>query len=204
MDKYIADDLRKIIETEFNIEIIYLCGVGSRAFGPASDTSDYDIGGIFVYHHKPIHKFYTGPNGEVLDVSLWSLEKFKKHVYESNPTAYEWRVTPKRYFMHNDYLIHFVPKHMFDKVRLKHHFMSLIDNHIKSIGKKPLVKRYIYILRAVAAIHCLNQGEYPVMDFNYLPDTLKSYLALFIDMKKNGQLEYCIDEEFIEKIKSVL
>ena len=86
----------------YDVELLYVCESGSRAWGLASTDSDYDV--RFVYRHRPewylsLHpgRDMIGPlierDGE-LDLVGWDVRKFLHHLASSNPGVLEWLASP--------------------------------------------------------------------------------------------------------------
>lgn len=85
------------IERKENIQILYACESGSRAWGFASPDSDYDV--RFVYS-RPVEFYLKLENqkdtlecelNEVYDISGWDVKKFLLQLNKSNPSIFEWQ-----------------------------------------------------------------------------------------------------------------
>ncbi|MDP3839821.1 MAG: nucleotidyltransferase domain-containing protein, partial [Methylococcales bacterium] len=90
------------IETDFGVRILFACESGSRAWGFASDDSDYDV--RFIYIH-PADWYLTvdledrrdvieTPIDDVWDINGWELRKALKLFSKSNPPLLEWLQSP--------------------------------------------------------------------------------------------------------------
>lgn len=86
----------KQIEQQKNVEILFACESGSRAWGFASPDSDYDI--RFIYKHyleyylslwekTDVIEFMTEDD---LDGSGWDLRKTVRLLAKSNASLLEW------------------------------------------------------------------------------------------------------------------
>lgn len=95
MNERIAAEL-KDIEAAKGVRILYACESGSRAWGFASEDSDYDV--RFIYVHEPewylrlgqTHDVIEWALDEVLDINGWDLSKTLRLMRASNPTVFEW------------------------------------------------------------------------------------------------------------------
>lgn len=99
------DNKRKILErlrnleTEYNIRILLAVESGSRAYGCASDSSDYDIRFIYVY---PMERYLrlSMPQDSIsiieddFDLCGWELRRALSHASKSNATFWEWMQSP--------------------------------------------------------------------------------------------------------------
>ena len=194
---YLTDNQIQDIIKEFellnNITILFAVESGSRMWGFESDDSDYDIRVVFTYptvkylgirpYKETIDYMIKDPDTDkpILDVSGWELKFFTKHMIKSNPSVYEWFMSPIVYFKRDD--INNYRKVFMDhlnKISLAYHYRGIVfKNYNKFVKDKPEVKckKYIYILRAIACFYALTyQCELPEMDYRkvlkYLP-TLK-------------------------------
>ncbi|MDQ0216341.1 putative nucleotidyltransferase [Oikeobacillus pervagus] len=88
------------LERMNHVEIIYACESGSRAWGTASFSSDFDV--RFIYVH-PVPYYLSiqeqddvihSPRHESLDFQGWDLKKTIKLFQKSNPSLYEWLYSP--------------------------------------------------------------------------------------------------------------
>jgi uncharacterized protein len=95
------------LATEHQINIIYACESGSRAWGFPSPDSDYDV--RFIYTHPwpwylsleegadvidlPLEDSPVG----VLDIGGWDLRKTLRLMRKSNPVIWEWLQSPMGY-----------------------------------------------------------------------------------------------------------
>ena len=132
------------LETEYQMRILLAVEYGSRAYGCASDESDYDIRLIYVY---PMER-YLGlsiPQDSIsvieddLDICGWELRRALSHASKSNATFWEWmqaRVIMDRLGFAQK--IRDVAKPYFREKPLLHAQMRLIQSYRKEImqGKK--------------------------------------------------------------------
>ena len=80
--------------------IVYMCEYGSHAYGTATESSDWDYRGVAI---API-RYYTGilnnfeqtvfdtvdkDTGRKLDVQVWDIRVFARHITQSNPSVLE-------------------------------------------------------------------------------------------------------------------
>lgn len=97
--KNLTSLIRKI-EKERNIEILYAVLSGSRAYGSASEDSDYDVRFFFV---QPIKKYLSlfapissinemicGEDGNVYDIVGWDIRNTIQQAAKSNATFWDW------------------------------------------------------------------------------------------------------------------
>jgi len=108
MRKRIIQALQGIAETH-DVRILYACESGSRAWGFASQDSDYDV--RFIYVRKP--EWYLSidlehkpdvielPIVDELDVNGWDLRKALQLFRKSTPPLLEWLDSPIVY-LEND------------------------------------------------------------------------------------------------------
>lgn len=156
------------LEKKYNITILYACESGSRAWGFASNDSDYDI--RFIYKHNDIKKYITiGAKRETIDGFSddriydwggWDIKKALKHVKESNPSIMEWVQSPIVYldrFGFKDQCRDLLNK-IHTKLSLMYHYKSMaLSNWMDHIQDKEIVniKKYFYVIRPVAMLHRL-------------------------------------------------
>lgn len=94
------------------VEILYACESGSRAWDLASTDSDYDL--RFIYRHPrewylSLHpgRDLIGPikeNDGELDMVGWDVRKFLFHLANSNPSVLEWLNSPIHYYQEGSFL----------------------------------------------------------------------------------------------------
>ena len=122
-----------IIQRERNINILYACESGSRAWGFASPDSDYDV--RFIYARK-LNDYLAITNradvmeypiSEVLDISGWELRKTLQLFLKSNAPLYEWLQSPVIYkndALFADELIALIPAYFSLRAGC-HHYHSM-------------------------------------------------------------------------------
>src|SRR5688500_1263199 len=102
----------KEIEQKKNIEILYACETGSRAWGFPSPDSDYDV--RFIYRHnidwylslsqkKDTIEFMAGD----LDVTGWDLRKCLMLLKKSNAPLIERFQSPMEYYSNSSFKMDF-------------------------------------------------------------------------------------------------
>lgn len=184
----IMDELDKIGE-EHDVEIIYACESGSRAWGFSSTDSDYDVRFIYVEKPKAYMKVNRGrdviekPIDAVLDISGWSLHKALGLMWKSNPALYEWLDSPIVYRNQPTVMDQFraLAPHYFKPEAAWYHYRSLcfntFDRHLSDESVR--LKKYFYALRPImAARWVLEKGTVPPMVFEELCKEVKDPVLL--------------------------
>ncbi|HEX8576392.1 MAG TPA: nucleotidyltransferase domain-containing protein [Flavobacterium sp.] len=177
MEKYIRNQLRQI-EQEKNIEILFACESGSRAWGFASPDSDYDI--RFIYKHELDYYLSLWEQPDViefmteddLDGSGWDLRKALKLLAKSNAPLLEWLYSPIVYYQNDTFLeqMQSLAKDCFSPIASLHHYLGTTKNFIDicSAGEVKL-KSYFYALRsALAGKWIIENNSIPPVTFTEL------------------------------------
>ncbi|ROL92126.1 nucleotidyltransferase domain-containing protein [Pseudomonas protegens] len=172
------------IERERNVQVLYACESGSRAWGFASTDSDYDV--RFVYVEKPEwfiqvdagRDVIERPLDDELDISGWELRKTLGLLRKSNPTLLEWLDSPLVYRSE--------PAAAARLRELAEAFYSppAARNHYLSMARKTFMahlqdetlrfKKYFYALRPLLAVRWIDQGRgRPPMTFADLLTTVE-------------------------------
>ncbi|RYD77115.1 MAG: nucleotidyltransferase, partial [Verrucomicrobiaceae bacterium] len=95
----VREELKRV-ESERKLRVLYACESGSRAWGFASQNSDYDV--RFLYVHERDWYLSVEDRRDVieealpgdLDVSGWELRKALRLLQKSNPPLLEWLKSP--------------------------------------------------------------------------------------------------------------
>lgn len=88
------------VEKAHDIKIIYAVESGSRAWGFASEDSDYDVRYIYIRREEDYLRVNTlrdtieGPLDETLDFSGWDIRKTLDLMRRCNPSLMEWYHSP--------------------------------------------------------------------------------------------------------------
>lgn len=172
----IAPDVRQrieheldLIEREHDVQILYACESGSRAWGFASPDSDYDV--RFVYLRRPERYLTVRPERDVierpvdavLDISGWDLRKALDLGGDSNPTLLEWLNSPVVYRQQAERAaqLRALASAYFARDRAYHHYLSMARKndreHLR--GETVRLKKYLYVLRPLLAARWVRQRE---------------------------------------------
>lgn len=88
------------VESTYGVRILYACESGSRAWGFASEDSDWDVRAFFVRPQRdylrvrePTDHIHVDLPGE-LDVTAWDLRKGLSHAGKSSASVLEWLHSP--------------------------------------------------------------------------------------------------------------
>ncbi len=157
------------IEREHEVQILYACESGSRAWGFASPDSDYDV--RFVYLRRPERYLTVRPERDViecpidavLDISGWDLRKALDLGGESNPTLLEWLRSPVVYRQHaaRAAQLRELTERFFARDRAYHHYLSMARKNDREHlqGETVRLKKYLYVLRPLLAARWLRLRE---------------------------------------------
>lgn len=155
MNILVPEKLAEIEET-YHVKVLWAVESGSRAWGFASDDSDFDV--RFIYKRKPEDYLKLNPDRDVIelpideiwDVSGWDLDKTLKLLNRSNPTLYEWMDSPIRY-IESDFKERLQPllDLCFSQKKMLYHYLSTAkSNAAQYLGKESVIpKKYFYVLR---------------------------------------------------------
>ena len=201
----------KEIEAEYQVSILFACESGSRAWGFASQDSDYDV--RFVYAHPADWYLSIDQERDVnerqlpgdLDVSGWELRKALRLFRKSNPPMLEWLRSPIIY-SHNEHFLEELRKidwHPaaakgdwgFSPHRCHRHYYSMARGNVRNYFESDEVplKKYLYVLRPILA--CLwieREMSAPPVAFQELIDAvvaepaLRSAIVELVERKKAG------------------
>ncbi len=205
MKKEILKRLKEI-EKEKEVTILFAVESGSREWGFASEDSDYDIRCV----HAGRRDNYLGLKGVpeqidsikgTIDVVSWDIKKFFSLFLKSNPTVSEW-LSSKRVYVDKKFGkksredLFKIFSEDFSRSRLKHHYLSLAkqnyEKYINSGEKEVLLKKYVYILRALGCVEYISKNNsLPPLNWKlssvYLPKNIKTHFEKLVELKKKSE-----------------
>jgi predicted nucleotidyltransferase len=168
--KQITQEKLAHTERTHGVRIVYACESGSRAWGFASQNSDFDI--RFLYLAPP--EWYLTTNVEHkrdvialpiegnLDIDGWDLRKALHLLRKSNPPLLEWLGSPIIYREHYS-----VARRMRAMLPLcyspraaMYHYMHMARNNVREYlkGERVWTKKYFYVLRPLLAVQWIERG----------------------------------------------
>ncbi len=178
MREHIIAELASIEESE-NVRILYSVESGSRAWGFASEDSDFDVRFLYL---RPVESYLSiAPTREVierpiaddLDISGWDMQKALGLFQRSNPSILEWLHSPIVYserFQTSARILSLEPAYVTLRSSL-FHYINLAKGQFNHYlrGEIVPVKKYFYALRPVFACSwLLEHGTFPPLDFSTL------------------------------------
>ena len=195
------------VEERFNIQTVYACESGSRAWGFDSVDSDYDVRIIYVRSpleyvrlSPPRDAFdyrFDDPEFKDLDVACWDIRKAAELFWKSNPPLIEWMGSPIVY-QEDSYITPILRECAslyFDRKKSAYHYVSMAKGVWNEISDASEVKRkkYLYVLRPLACIRWLFQ-EYSIPPTRFFsvvnsipwPNEVKKAIHLLVEEKQTG------------------
>ena len=184
-------DRLKQIETEHSVKILYACESGSRAWGFASQDSDYDVRFVYV---RP-RDWYLAvdlerrrdvielPIDDALDINGWDLRKALKLFHKSNPPLLEWLNSPTVYRQTPGFceaLNDLLPQY-YSPSACAYHYLHMARGNFREYlqGDSVRLKKYLYVLRPLLAVLWIEQqrGQAPTL-FQALVDAVATETGL--------------------------
>ncbi|WP_053073697.1 nucleotidyltransferase domain-containing protein [Bacillus sp. LL01] len=154
-------DMLNGIEFKHNVKILYGCEAGSRAYDFASENSDFDIRFIYIAPFKDYLSLtrkgdtITLQEGEY-DIQGWDLKKALLLAKKSNPSIYEWILSPIVYREMSPVMVQL--KEMiqsdFSKKVLALHYVNMAKKNLHAWSEK---KESSYLVHSVRASLMLEQ-----------------------------------------------
>ena len=201
MKKRILEELNKI-EKNNDVKVIYACESGSRAWGFASEDSDFDVRFIYV-HTKDWYLTIADkpdvieiPFDGVLDINGWDIRKSLKLLRKSNSPLLEWLSSPIKYRNGGSVMNAFVKisTDAFLPESSCHHYLSMAQNIINDFKEKEKasVKSYLYSLRSILCCRWI------IKRVNQPPMKIQDLLNEFLP---SGELRELVDKQIDLKIK---
>lgn len=194
-----------IIEHAFGVRILYACESGSRAWGFASQDSDWDV--RFIYGHLP--EWYLSIDVErkrdvieqmvgKFDLSGWDLRKSLWLFHKSNPPLIEWLTSPLVYVDRYDLAakLRTLLGVYYSPAACRHHYLHMARGNFREYLRGDIVrtKKYLYVLRPLLALRWIEtNGGPPPMLFSSLVDgllphgPLRSAVQDLLARKKSGR-----------------
>lgn len=198
MQDIILKELLKIEEQE-NVKIIMAIESGSRAWGFASPDSDYDVRFIYVRQEEEylklekIRDVIEWKLDDVLDINGWDVKKALQLLHNSNPTVFEWCVSPIVYCETKEFIwLKVILPQYFSVKKSLYHYLHTSEAHYKThlLGDEVKLKKYFYALRPLLASKwILDKKTAPPMLFEDLMQEeliaeLIPEVSRLLDMKK--------------------
>lgn len=189
------------IEAEYNVRVIFACESGSRAWGFASDDSDYDVRFVYV---RPAAEYLRLEEtrdvieyelNDIYDINGWDIQKLLRLLYKCNPVIFEWADSPIVYKKTEEWeRVQKILPDYFSKMKMLYHYRSIAKNNIRSHfqGDEVNLKKYFYVLRPLLACRwILNKKCPPPTAFSalcreVLPNELKNAVETLVKIKKGA------------------
>lgn len=178
MQEKIIEELKKLEESQ-DIEILYACESGSRAWGFPSPDSDYDVRFIYVQSPKRYLSIYDRKDAidlflaEDLDFIGWDVRKALRLFHKSNASLFEWMQSSIVYKEHPSFMLKLralAPDYFSPRSAL-HHYLGITKHtylgHLQ--GEQVKIKKYFYALRPLfCAMWIVENHTYPPLQFKNL------------------------------------
>ena len=199
------DELLTETEASKGVKILLAVESGSRAWGFASQDSDYDV--RFIYTRPKswyLSPFVEGkrdvielPIKDDLDINGWDLRKAVRLMSKSNPALLEWLHSPHVYRESAEFRTMFLPliEHYYNpRASYCHYFKMAKGNYREYLqGNRVKTKKYFYVLRPVLCMHWIAKYEtLPPIEFDKLvastvtDEVLNKAIADLLLRKKAG------------------
>jgi hypothetical protein len=196
----VLEELRKI-EKEENVQILYACESGSRAWGFPFKDSDYDVRFLYV---RPVDWYLSifekrdvieRPISDMLDVNGWDLRKALNLFRKSNPPLLEWLQSPIVY-MENHAIaeqIRRISPSTFSPKSCVYHYLNMAKGNYREYlqGEQVKIKKYFYVLRPILACEWIEKhNTMPPVEFDRLVDAV---------VPRGSELSAVIDDLLVRK-----
>lgn len=189
-----------------DVNILFSCESGSRAWGFPSPDSDFDV--RFIYVHRREHYLSIDeqrdvielPINDLLDINGWELRKALRLFRKSNGPLYEWLQSPIVYSQNDAFIndIKGLMPHYFSPRATMHHYLSMAKTVFENDLSRAEVrlKKYFYALRPILACRWIaDKNSVPPMEFGELRGLISSDLNKVVDqLLKQKAIE---DEKFM-------
>lgn len=191
-------------EREHGVRILYACESGSRAWGFASPSSDYDVRFIYARDADWYLSFDIERRRDVIEYPIvdeidcggWDIRKALYLYTRTNGALLEWLHSPIRYLEQGSVagaLRRLAPR-AFDPMALCFHYSHMARRNAREylFKDKVRLKKYFYVLRPLLAIRYIEQEKgLPPVDFESLvqavaPTAIRPGIAHLLALKRSS------------------
>lgn len=198
------------LEKEKDIRILLAVESGSRAWGFASENSDWDVRVIYVPNNKDYwislypdfeQTFDRSVKEEDLDVHGWVLSKALRLLHKGNSAIHEWVHSPIVYKKNTAFYARMgvLSRTYFNPLPMMWHYVELASGnyhrYIEDKGEYKL-KRLLYVWRALMVAKYIDHfNEFPGTAINSLiknsvelgvPANIQTQVNKLLTMKRSG------------------
>jgi predicted nucleotidyltransferase len=171
------------LERKQKVCVLYACESGSRAWGFASQDSDYDV--RFIYAHptdwylsvRDKRDVIEQPIEQGIDLAGWDIRKALALFRKSNPPLLEWLDSPICYWERFGFAARLreLRPHYYSPRSCLHHYWHMAQGNFDKYvsGESIQQKRYFYVQRPVLACIWIEHGFGVVpMEFSKLVERI--------------------------------
>ena len=208
MKEIILEKLKQI-EKNHNITVLYAVESGSRAWGYANESSDYDIRYVYRKNNLEDYLVLNYPrdvieyNDGLYDMVGWDIKKVLYLHYNNNPNLREWIISEDVYIEDTMDIFKDLPE--FNLQGLKYHYLGLANNTYKKyirnyeIINEKLYKRMLYATRCILIWKQLEKGIYPPINLHQLLEKTELSEKLENSINKLYQAYSQLNSNLIDK-----
>ncbi|MEM0915921.1 MAG: nucleotidyltransferase domain-containing protein [Planctomycetota bacterium] len=151
------------VEQDRDLRVLFACESGSRAWGFASNDSDFDVRFIYAYPVKsylrlnPPTDAFDLHQDQDFDLAGWDIRKTCELLRKSNNALLEWLDSPIIYEADPDIAPRLIAMRQscFCPKKSTYHYLSLaggvFGKYIRD-EPEPIRKKYLYVLRPLACV----------------------------------------------------
>lgn len=169
------EDMLTTIELTHNVKILYACEAGSRAYGFATEESDYDIRFIYVAPLKDYLSLWKkedtiNQQDDIYDIQGWDLKKALLLAGKSNPSLYEWMLSPIVYRELDFAMLSLKDTVLKDYSRkvLAFHYANMAKNNLQAWSRKNVASHLVHAVRASLMLEQVIHYESGTIEFEEL------------------------------------
>jgi uncharacterized protein len=203
MERQITSELQ-FLGQEKGFKILYAVESGSRAWGFASQNSDWDVRFIYLHPKNWYLRIDEGKDNyskilqNDIDLSGWELRKALKLLRKSNPSLLEWLSSSIFYVENDAFLIEMkmLADYYFNPKSCMYHYLSMAKNTVRIYleGKEQVfLKKYFYALRPILAAEYIQKYQkIPPIEFDVLleasrvSDEVLAEMEILLEKKRNA------------------
>jgi len=200
------------IEKAHDIEILYACESGSRAWGFESKDSDYDVRFIYKRKVEDYLSVFEEPTElgfpivDDLDFVGWDIKKVFHLLGKSNVTPFEWLQSPIVYSEKEGFRAYMksVLPEFHDAKKQIHHYLGIVRGRMETMSVESMkLKSFFYTMRSLLSAYWIMQYKsYAPMEYEPLSYLLPSDIS--VSCKELLELKKGVDEGYVGLFKEEL